>query len=255
MNKPMKTLKTSRKFHKWLMLFVGLQFVIWSVTGAYMVFFDIDYIHGDSLVINHQTKITPNDIGFSLKALHNKYPQAQNMSVGTFINANVYRFTVNGKGFLVAAADGRLLSPLNKSTAQAAAKHYYSGDGMIQEVELLIDNPPFELSPRHLPAWRVNFDNFGSPSIYISADSGKLVGKRHEFWRLFDWMFRFHIMDYGEAEEIDNILLFCITLIALFGCIFGLILTYFRVFKKESKALDPSIETIKPSVPNRGDKA
>ncbi len=58
----MGIVKTSRKFHTWLMSFVDVQFVIWSITGAYMVFFDIDYIHGDSLVINHQTKINPNDI-------------------------------------------------------------------------------------------------------------------------------------------------------------------------------------------------
>ncbi|MFT6029889.1 MAG: hypothetical protein ACI8O8_001630, partial [Oleiphilaceae bacterium] len=30
------------------MLFLGLQFLIWSISGAYMVIFDIDYIHGDS---------------------------------------------------------------------------------------------------------------------------------------------------------------------------------------------------------------
>jgi Cu(I)/Ag(I) efflux system membrane protein CusA/SilA len=255
MNKSMKTLKTSRKFHKWLMLFVGVQFVIWSVTGAYMVFFDIDYIHGDTLVINHQTKITPNNMGFSLNDLYNQYPHAQHISVGTFIKTNVYRFTVDGKGFLVDAGDGRLLSPLNKSMAQAAADHYYSGDGMIEEVELLIKNPPFELSPRHLPAWRINFDNFGSPSIYVSAYSGQLVGKRHEFWRLFDWMFRFHIMDYGDAEEIDNLLLFCITLIALLACVFGLILIYFRVFKKEHKAPAAKLDVMELPVPHKGDKA
>ena len=51
----MKVLKISRKFHRWLMLFLGIQFLIWSISGAYMVIFDIDYIHGDSLVVNHQT--------------------------------------------------------------------------------------------------------------------------------------------------------------------------------------------------------
>ena len=48
------------------MLFIGAQFVIWSVTGAYMVFFNIDYIHGDTLVINHQNKIDPNNINLKI---------------------------------------------------------------------------------------------------------------------------------------------------------------------------------------------
>lgn len=242
MNKSMGLLKTSRKFHKWLMLFVGVQFVIWSITGAYMVFFDIDYIHGDSLVINHQTKIVPNDMQYSLKRLLNDYPQAEQIGVGTFINRNVYRFKMTGKTLLIDATDGRILSPLDKQTAQAAAKHYYSGAGKIQETELLIDNPPFELNPRALPAWRINFDDFGSPSIYVSAQSGKLVGKRHEFWRLFDWMFRFHIMSYDDGEDVDNMLLFWITLTGILACIFGLMLTYFRVFKANSKTLVPELQ-------------
>jgi Cu(I)/Ag(I) efflux system membrane protein CusA/SilA len=249
MNQSMGLLKTSRKFHKWLMLFVGVQFVIWSITGAYMVFFDIDYIHGDSLVINHQTKIDPNDIHYSLKSLLNDYPQAEQISIGTFINQNVYRFSVAGKKLLIDATSGRLLSPLDKQTGQAAARYYYSGDGQVSKIELLIDNPPFELNPRVLPAWRINFNDFGSPSIYVSAQTGQLVGKRHEFWRLFDWMFRFHIMDYGEQEEIDNILLFWITLVAILACIFGLFLVYFRIFKKNSENVIPSLKatTIKKS--------
>jgi hypothetical protein len=239
----MGLLKISRKFHKWLMLFVGVQFVIWSITGAYMVLFDIDYIHGDSLVINHQIKIAPNTIHYSLKSRLNDYPQAKQISVGTFINQNVYRFSVVGKKLLINATSGQLLSPIDKQTGQAAARHYYSGAGQISETELLVDNPPFELSPRALPAWRINFDDFGSPSIYVSAQTGQLVGKRHEFWRLFDWMFRFHIMDYGEAEEIDNMLLFWITLVAILACIFGLILVYFSVFKRNKKTWFAPLKT------------
>jgi uncharacterized iron-regulated membrane protein len=240
MAQSMGLLKISRKLHKWLMLFVGVQFVIWSITGAYMVFFDIDYIHGDSLVINHQTKIDPNTIHYSLKSLLNDYPQAKQISVGTFINQNVYRFSVIGKKLMINATSGQLLSPIDKQTGQATARHYYSGAGQISETELLVDNPPFELSPRALPAWRINFDDFGAPSIYISAQTGQLVGKRHEFWRLFDWMFRFHIMDYGAAEEVDNMLLFWITLAGILACIFGLVLVYFRIFKRNGETLTRS---------------
>ncbi|GAC16870.1 PepSY domain-containing protein [Aliiglaciecola lipolytica] len=249
MNNSMAMLKTSRKYHKWLMLFLGVQFVIWSITGAYMVFFDIDYIHGDSLVTNHQTKISPDEIQYSLKDLLNDYPHAEQISMGTFIEENVYRFVIEDMSYLLSATNGQLLSPLNQEMAAAAAKLYYSGDGQIQDLELIIENPPFELSTRSLPAWRVNFDNFGSPSIYVSAQTGQLVGKRHEFWRLFDWMFRFHIMDYGDAEEIDNLLLFWTTIFSIIACILGLVLTYFRVFKKNS---DLKVTAHESATPDKG---
>lgn len=227
--------KTARKIHKWLMLFLGIQFVIWSATGAYMVFFDIDYIHGDSLVTHHQTKIQTDKIDYSLKQLLQAYPGANNISVGTFIGQSVYRFTLadtpQQSTMLVSAMTGKVLSPLTESTAVTVAQHVYTGEGDIADITLITENPPFELSSRHLPAWRVNFDDFGSPSLYVSAQSGLLVGKRHEFWRWFDWMFRFHIMDYSSGEDIDNALLFWVALFASFAVVSGLVLTYFRVFK------------------------
>jgi hypothetical protein len=114
------------------------------------------------------------------------------------------------------------------------AKHYYSADDEISEIELLTDNPPFELSKRHLPVYRINFDAFASPSLYINANSGKVVTKRHEFWRLFDWVFRFHIADYQDGEP-DNLLLFWLSILGLFAAMTGLILTYYRVLKNKRK--------------------
>jgi uncharacterized iron-regulated membrane protein len=229
--KSIKLFNISHKFHKWLMLFIGTQFVIWSITGAYMVFFDIDYIHGDSLIINHQTAIKPENLTYPTQALFQQYPQAENLSVGMLINREVYRFSIAQQHFMVDAADGELLSPLNENKALALAKHFYSGDGKVLNTELITENPPFELSSRHLPAWRINFDNFGSPALYISAGSGKVVTKRHEFWRLFDWMFRFHVMDYDDGENVSNWFLFIIAVLALFAALSGLVLTYFKVIK------------------------
>ncbi len=226
----MKVLKVSRKFHRWLMLFLGIQFLIWSISGAYMVIFDIDYIHGDSLVINHQNSIDVAKISYPLSALRQQYPDAKHIAVENFIDQVVYRFSASDEKYLVDAFNGVQLSPLTASDAQRAAKYYYSGTGAVTEIELISENPPFELSPRALPAWRVNFDDFGSPSLYVSAQTGKLVGKRHEFWRTFDLMFSLHVMDY-EDEDPSNQLLFWFAIFALLAAIFGAVLSYLVIFK------------------------
>lgn len=237
MNESMSLLKTSRKFHKWLMAFLGIQFLIWSVTGAYMVFFDIDYIHGDSLVKNSQEKIDPQQLNYSLESLLQAYPNAQQISVETFLGKAVYRFEYDDKRWLIDAANGELLAPLDKETAIRAAKFYYSGEGNVAEVSLITDNPPFELNPDVIPVWRINFDDLGSPTIYVSAQTGAMVGKRHDFWRLFDWMFRFHVMDYETGEDLNNSLLFWFTLFGIFSCISGLVLSYFRIFRSQQASL------------------
>jgi len=129
--KPQKLFKISHKVHKWLMLFIGVQFVIWSVTGAYMVFFDIDYIHGDSLIINHQTKIQPEKLTYPTQVLFQQYPQAENLSVGMLINREVYRFNIDKQKIMVDASNGTLLSPINESSALTVAKHFYADDGEV----------------------------------------------------------------------------------------------------------------------------
>ena len=39
-----------RRTHKWLALVVGVQVLLWTLTGFYMVVVHIDTIHGDHLV-------------------------------------------------------------------------------------------------------------------------------------------------------------------------------------------------------------
>jgi hypothetical protein len=228
---PVKLFNLSHKFHKWLMLFIGAQFVIWSVTGAYMVFFDLDYIHGDSLIINHQNKIESENLAYSSPTLFQQYPRAKNLSVGMLVNREVYRFNIAKQAVMIDAQSGEQLSPLNKNMAITLAKHFYSGDGKVLNAELITTNPHFGLSARHLPVWQVNFDNFASPSLYISVSSGKVVNKRHQLWYLFDWMFRLHIMDYGDDEDVSNWLLFFIASLGLFAVFSGLVLSYFKVIK------------------------
>ena len=199
-----------------------------------MVIFDIDYIHGDSLVVNHQTKLDADTITYPLSKLRQQYPDAESIEVEVFIDRAVYRFKQGDNKYLVDAQTGQQLSPLNEMLAIRAAQHYYSGKAGVAEVELIQENPPFELSRRALPAWRVNFDDFGNPSIYVSAQTGKLASKRHEFWRIFDLMFSLHVMDY-EDEDPSNQLLFWFTLFSLLASIFGGVLSYFVIFKNREK--------------------
>ena len=245
--KPLKLFNLSHKLHKGLMLFIGAQFVIWSVTGAYMVFFDIDYIHGDSLIINHQNKIKSENLAYSSPTLFQQFPRAKNLSVGMLVNREVYRFNIAKQAVIIDAQSGEQLSPLDKNTAITIAKHLYSGDGKVLNAELITSNPHFGLSARHLPVWQVDFDNFASPSLYISVSSGKVVSKRHQLWYLFDWMFRLHIMDYGDDEDVSNWLLFFIASLGFFAVFSGLVLTYFKVIKPKIISRRKSRDSAKKS--------
>ncbi len=227
--------RSSRRFHKWLMLFVGLQFVIWSITGAYMVVLNIDYIHGDSLVKQQSVSLTSADVNYELHQLYRDYPKAEMIELTLLLDRAVYRFSENKQNYLLSADTGKLLSPISEDYASAVAKYLYEKPEVnIRNISLISENPPFELNGRHLPVWRIDFDDFASPSFYINSHTGKLVTKRHTFWRLFDWMFSFHVMDYVE-EDPSNKLLLIFVVLSLMASIFGVVLTYFRVFSSQDK--------------------
>ncbi|MFQ3208581.1 MAG: hypothetical protein ACI9U5_000459 [Colwellia sp.] len=222
----------SRKYHKWLMLCVGLQLLTWSITGTYMVLMDIDYIHGDTLVAKKQKILSPEQVEYSFKELLVAYPQATKIELGLMLKQAVYRFNIDKKKVLISALDGQQLSPISQQLAVSIAiENYHDNSVNIEKVLLLTGDSPSELNHRHLPVWRVDFDDFSSPSFYISANSGQLVTKRHTYWRIFDWMFVFHVMDYIDGEA-DNKLLLLFTVLAFIGSIFGLVLTYYRLTPK-----------------------
>ena len=226
--------KTSRKIHKWLMLLLSIQFLIWSISGLYMVVFDIDYIHGDSVISEDKSVIDHQKINYSFSDLLIDYPSAKKVELSTFLGASVYRFTVESGQrhykVMLDSENGKKLPDINETMAIQIANYHYQGDAAIRDILLLTQNAPFELSSRYLPVWRVNFDDFASSTLYISVQSGKIVTKRHQFWRIFDWMFSFHVMDY-EDEDPANSLLLWVALLSLLAVISGLVLTYYRVIK------------------------
>src|SRR5262245_21641921 len=57
----MNLARTVRSWHKWLGLVLGLQLLIWSVSGFYMVALNIDFIHGDHLVRAGSRPLAPLD--------------------------------------------------------------------------------------------------------------------------------------------------------------------------------------------------
>jgi len=227
------------------MLCIGLQFAIWAVSGVYMVYFDIHYIHGDSLVKNKQQVIEAKTFALTFTDVINQFPKAEQLRLGQLLSTPVYRFVLEGKQHLLEAHSGKLIDGVDESKAKLIALTEFTGGSEIENISLITDNPPFELSARRLPAWRVDFKGVGAPTLYISSLSGEVVTKRHSFWRIFDWMWRLHIMDYDDGADIDNIFLSVIGVLALLATMSGLILTYHHVLRarirritKQRKVID-----------------
>jgi uncharacterized iron-regulated membrane protein len=235
----MKIIATSRKIHKWLMLLIGLQLLIWSISGSYMVSMNIDFIHGDHLIATERAPIEPEQVGISVHQLRQRFPTAEQIRLSTVQQRAVYRFRDEQGVKRLDALTGELLANLDRTAAAQIAKASYTGQGQINTIELLTDAVPDEVSARILPAWRVAFDDLANSTVYISAYSGAITTKRHDFWRLFDLLFRLHIMDYSADEDSANKLLLVIAAISLIACLAGLVLTYVSFVIVRGRSIKP----------------
>ena len=85
-----------------------------------------------------------------------------------------------------------------------------------------------EYRGRELPLYKViSVTNDGKEiNVYQNPYSGEIVAIRSSQWRIWDLMWGFHIMDWVDRDNIDNILLKIFSFIALFTSISGVLLFF-----------------------------
>ena len=223
----------ARKTHKWLGLFIGLQVVIWSLSGLYMTVVHIDTIHGDHLVRATAPASTDaanldNPLKFAVAN------QASSVRLVFVRKLPAYALQSERGEQVVDASTGAPLQPLSEGEVRSIAKSTYTGTEKISSAQL-ITQIPGEIRGRKPPLWRVEFANWNKPTLYFSPSTGDLVSRRHELWRVFDFVWMLHIMDYEERENVNNVLLRIFTWGAVFMASSGVWLLFYSFHRKKKK--------------------
>lgn len=227
----MNAARLSRVAHKWLALIVGLQLVLWTVSGFYMVVVDLDFIHGDSLVRNERPQLVLPERMVSVAELRRRHPGIQDMVLRALPDDGAPAFEVSTAAGtkLVDAVSGKELSPFPEARIVSLARAYYAGDGAVESAALLTDasTKPSELQEALLPMWRVDFDDRFATTLYLHPETGRLVTRRHRFWRWFDFLWSLHIMDYTTRTDVNNPLLRVATVLGLVTAATGVWLMFY----------------------------
>ncbi|KQT35440.1 hypothetical protein ASG29_04035 [Sphingomonas sp. Leaf412] len=197
---------TVRRLHKWLALFVGVQVVLWTATGFYMVVVHIDTIHGDHLVraatppaLQTRDLMAPARIAAAATG-------ATEVRLQQRLGRPVWRVQAPDGVSAYDARTGQRLGELNEGDVRRIATRLYSGDARIVRATRLT-TPVQELGTRKPPYWQVEFAGWNRPTLYIAPLTGELVAKRHLLWRVFDIAWMLHIMDYDTRTDVNNPLL------------------------------------------------
>jgi hypothetical protein len=194
--------------------------LVWLASGLYMVVVDIDFIHGDPLVKNMQQPLTlPDSLHLNIDALRERYRDVTRIGLRPVMGKTYYTVTTPGPRYLLDPVTGENIAPLDEETARAIAIFHFNGNAPAIRARLIESNPPMEIQTRALPLWRIDFDDRLATSFYVDPYTGSLVTRRHQYWRIFDFLWMLHIMDYEERADAHNLLLI---IAQLTGLAFGL---------------------------------
>ncbi|GAA4362709.1 PepSY domain-containing protein [Kangiella marina] len=232
----MKPVIFFRKFHKWLGLIIGLQLVLWVVGGFVMSFFDIQQVRGEHRIAEQPKADLSQPIAVTaIEAIDISGLVAQQVVLKSWLGKPTWLVSEGKNQALVNALTGELISPLSEASARQVALADFLGDEPISQV-VLIEEPLGEVRNKSLPLWQVNFTDEDDTRIYVSQQSGEVVARRNDTWRLFDFFWMLHIMDYKNRTDFNNPLLVIAAILATFMSLSGLYLVIKLTFFKTKRA-------------------
>ena len=216
-------------------MIVGVQALIWTLSGLYMTVVHIDIIHGDHFIRHAEPRPVPAAEIVSPVAAAAAVPAAETVKLSWLLDRPVYIVTARDGERLVDALAGQPLPPPSREQIRQLAEHWFTGPEPLARLELITDLPS-EVRGRKPPLWRAEFSGWNKPTLYLSPETGQLLTRRHELWRIFDFLWMLHIMDYETRDNVNNWLLRGFTLLAFTTVLSGAWLLWFAFPRKRRKA-------------------
>ncbi len=214
-----------RRAHRYLGLFIGIQFIAWTISGLYFSWNQIDDVHGDHLRKQQSEFSADMDLVSPKIALRHiadsrNIDSVKNIRLINVLNEPTYQIayydgvehTVTSHHAplhyaLAIARSGQLRAPLTQEEAVAVAREQLIAPSTISDIEFIqSSHGHHEYRGGRLPAYAITFE---SPecTIYVNPEMGNFQTIRHNQWRLFDFLWMFHTMDYAGRDNFNNWLL------------------------------------------------
>lgn len=194
--------KFNRSAHRWLGLVLAIQVLLWMASGAVMSWFDIAMVRGETNAVRSfapelDLRSYANPGGVIARA-----PGATRIELRSFLERPVYEADGPNGLALFDAETGERISPISEDLARRVAQRDFIGEGAIVALELM-HAPPHEYRGS-TPVWRASFDDRLKTRLYISPETGEIVARRNMIWRIYDFFWMLHIMDYKERTDFNN---------------------------------------------------
>lgn len=191
-----------RRIHKWIGLIIGLQFLIWAISGTAMALLDMDQVAGGEM---------GKAANIPLPAGGAAWPRIQSALAGNAVSKISLQTLPQGQALALTTAQGvRLFSASNGeplkidrrnagaiATASHPSRASVSAVRPLQELNLAVRE-------HQLPIWQVDFRDEANSSYYVSGTTGQLLERRNDTWRWWDFFWMLHNMDYLERTSFNH---------------------------------------------------
>ncbi len=191
-----------RRIHKWVGLVIGLQFLIWAISGTVMALLDMDDVAGGAT--NEQIAPAP-------QAHRRAWPRIQRALAGQPISKLSTRALPRGQVYEVATADGVKLFDaadgslvmIDRAAALSIARAAHPGRADVARVAPL-QSLPLAVREHELPIWQVDFQDEADSSYFVSGTTGQILERRNDTWRWWDFFWMLHNMDYANRTSFNH---------------------------------------------------
>ncbi len=201
--------------------------MLWTISGIYFAFNKIENVRGEQYRAQTSSDYNFNKIEFEI-------PNAESVNVKKRLGKTIIAAsTKNGMRYF--NEEGGALQKISFDEAKQLVSKQTSLKPMAVE-EIYTSEKGSEYRGRELPIYKVVTRNANDNEInaYLNIFTGEVVAIRSAQWRIWDLMWGFHIMDWQERDNIDNLLLKIFSILALVSSISGILLFFKIDIKKEA---------------------
>jgi uncharacterized iron-regulated membrane protein len=213
-----------RKLHKWLGLVIGLQVVLWAASGLMFAWLDPDAVDAaGSVRAVEPAVLSSTTLKTEPAAWLGDYSPQDLYDVRAILLADrwVWRVELRDRVELRSVEDGARVN-VDEPWLRRLALERYAGGGRLSAATLQTE--PDIASRASGPVWQAQFDDPQRTALYFAADDGHFIVARTATWRLYDFFWMLHTMDYVGRDNFNNPLIVTIGMATLWLSISGVLL-------------------------------
>lgn len=217
---------SASRVHRWLAVIVGVQLLIWFTSGLVMSVLPIERVRGEHLVAKESSQPLPSGAAHLLSSLPREEAAIATLTLGMVLDRPTVAIGyVDGRRRLLDLASGREIR-IDRTLAERIVRAAYKGPAVMARTQAVTSSSTEYRGA--LPAWQVALNDADATRVYVDAATGRIAAVRTNTWRLYDFFWGLHIMDWKNHEDFNTPWLMAFAVGSLGLGVAGTVLLYMR---------------------------